>query len=133
MCIQTWTKVPYRLTRKTRVIGNGGEVVRMEDLVGKAVEKAYGYKDTSLTQQDDMHHHWVPKHPVELAVVEVFLRISSMTPLFVMQLRTDSHCANLPPMGVALRLEKQLNSGNESNCMLLSGISQPGGSAGCRS
>ncbi len=117
---QAWKKVPYSLTRKTRVVGSGGEVVSVEDLMGKAVQRVYGYQDAHLTKQADTNHHWVPK-PIDLPIVEAFLRIPSAKPLFLMQLNTETTNVKLAPAGVAFRLDKTFNCGVESNCVLLSG------------
>ncbi len=117
---QAWTNVPYSLTRKTRVVGSGGEIVNMEDLMGKAVQRVYGYQDKHLTKQADTNHHWVPRPP-DLPMVEAFLHIPSAKPLFVMQLNTESATGKLAPAGVAFRLSQTFSWSNESNCVLLSG------------
>jgi len=109
---QKWTKVPYTLTLKTKVFVEG-ELVKVEDALGAALKRTYGFVDRDLKvpwaadeDQNPLPMCWSPPEQADVAIAEALLAVPGVEAVFNMSPEFWEGTNTLMPTAVSFRLVK---------------------------
>ena len=120
ICLQTWTRVPYAMSLKTKVYCNG-DLIKMDTLLGTVVKRVYGYDDRDMKcvrhftgEGEPPPLHWCPSKQSEIEVCEALLSIPNIEVFFNMVLEKDGDMPTMMPTGVSFRLAKTIDFAEET-------------------